>query len=54
MRRKRISFGIEDFLVIMAILMILSAMVVPHFAKPPKKATGNPPTHAAATVPPAR
>jgi Tfp pilus assembly protein FimT len=52
--KKGFKYGIEDLLVVMAILMILTAMVVPHFAKPTATKAKSPAAHPTSNVKRAR
>jgi Tfp pilus assembly protein FimT len=54
MRQDKYVFSIVDFLVGVAILMILAALFVPHFVDRASTAKATESAHHAATVPPAR
>lgn len=54
MRRFLAKITLVDFMVLIAILMILSAMVLPHFAESRHKTRTAQPAHQTAPVRPAR
>jgi hypothetical protein len=54
MRQDKYVFSIVDFLVGVAVLMILAALFVPHFVDRASKAKAAEPAHHAATVPASR
>ena len=54
MRNKKYSFSIVDFLVGVAVLMILAALFVPHFVPSAQKVKASEPAQRSATVHPGR
>jgi Tfp pilus assembly protein FimT len=54
MRRSESGFSVVDLLVILAILMILSAMILPHFAESRTKAPVAKSSHPVTDTRPAR
>jgi len=54
MKKRRYSFSVVDFLVALAVLMILAALFVPHFIEPGSKASAATPAPRAATAQPRR
>jgi len=54
MRKKKYSLCIVDFLVGVAVLMILAALVVPHFVPPSNGAKAAEPAHMTAPAQPGR
>jgi Tfp pilus assembly protein FimT len=50
MKEKRYSFSVVDFLVGLAVVMILAALVIPHFVPPSRGAKVADPAHKTASA----